>query len=478
MASARPDTAQPPAKRLHISDAEIERALASRIFMQMSWSRWKQHREANNVPVLCNRITNLQHELLQQDGLPVFPFGSIRGAFVPFIALLVYVISSLLRAGLLSPAAQGQPLLVRVKVSSDQRSLRGNQNIGWFLSVLNNLDKLQDPWSQHTFALGDVKEKQLRGHILWEEMKLDDALAYILQSRLTIEDQVVEVNPFICGDWKNLSYIIGFAPANTPNFSAQMCGWCYTDKEYLWNGWLKGDPFTFWPVIWKRVALLPSLNSFQARYCAMHGCNRMLDNTLRLLTSIENRAQIEEKIHKVCPKWGVKSALRPVDTRSFYEHNIHQEIIALFVHSSARYTVPVPGGGQRRVSVHDFVASALNACYCFWKFAYTPQPREFLNAQLRSARNDILAFYYSLKSEVMPTMHYMTNHFLEFIDKDGSAYYFVQEGAEHHHKNDRDIARMIIPHDGGKYLPQGPMEQILNIQQLRRILINRGHNPN
>jgi hypothetical protein len=78
---------------------------------------------------------------------------------------------------------------------------------------------------------------------------------------------------------------------------------------------------------------------------------------------------------------------------------------------------------------------------------------------------------------IMPTIHYLTNHYIQFAREDKGAYHTVLEGSEHHHKNDRDVARMVFPHESGANTKTGPMRQILETQDLRLILLNRGHSP-
>jgi len=115
------------------------------------------------------------------------------------------------------------------------------------------------------------------------------------------------VNPFLCADWKFLSYAMGFAPANTTLLHQEVCGFCHVDKEFIVKGWLAEYPFATWPVTHRPVRELPSLPNDCVRYCAMHGCNRLLDNSLRVLTSLGAKKNITTEVQRACPRWGAKA---------------------------------------------------------------------------------------------------------------------------------------------------------------------------
>ena len=70
-----------------------------------------------------------------------------------------------------------------------------------------------------------------------------------------------------------------------------------------------------------------------------------------------------------------------------------------------------------------------------------------------------------------PTTHYMTSHFLQFAHTDRGAYHTLQEGPEHHHKLDMDVAHQTFSNWQGAHVPYTRMEQVLYTYLLRQILL-------
>lgn len=92
---------------------------------------------------------------------------------------------------------------------------------------------------------------------------------------------------------------------------------------------------------------------------------------------------------------------------------------------------------------------------------------------LKHARDDILAIDFALEEALQPTTHYMTSHFVDFAEADGGVYHAVQEGDEHHHKDDRKDSWMAFTCDGSRYDDRSTLQMMLDAQELQRILIRR-----
>lgn len=117
----------------------------------------------------------------------------------------------------------------------------------------------------------------------------------------------------------------------------------------------------------------------------------------------------------------------------------------------------------------------LCACRTYYRVIYTrvPSQRDFIDLAL--ACNDIRCVYYLFKASQPPSVHYMLSHLLDMGMCDGTFHDSLQEGVEHHHQNDREYARNVYRHSDGKYSRLEIQQQLLKQQQLRRILIARGH---
>ena len=133
-----------------------------------------------------------------------------------------------------------------------------------------------------------------------------------------------------------------------------------------------------------------------------------------------------------------------------------------------------------RISFSDAARCLLTACKCYFDFAYTRTPTLPDFTALKAARDNILAIDHNilaidhaLQATQQPTTHYMTSHFIEFAEADGGAYHAVQEGAEHHHKDDRKDSWMAFTCTGSRYDDRSTLQMMLDFQELQRILIRR-----
>ena len=287
--------------QVRTSDWEVEALLRSRVMAHMSWKEWRDHQRAREEPVLLHRLLALQADLLADLGEYSRPVRSWRGAYFPLIPLILRVICSELERGRIAWPSDGV-LSLRVKVSVDGRKLRTNPNVAWFISFVESADA-QSNLGHYTFAIADLREPQLANDGVWTEIGLDEALHTLRTGPLKLGPLVLLIDPFVCADWKCLTYLIGFSPANSCG-SSRICGWCHVDKSFLKRGWLQEYAFLAHPVDNQNlVKEIPSLPIWCVRYCAMHGCNRLLDNHLRVLQEHTSKAALKEIVKQVSPHW-------------------------------------------------------------------------------------------------------------------------------------------------------------------------------
>ena len=177
----------------------------------------------------------------------------------------------------------------------------------------------------HTVALAHMRETALRDHPIWSELQLDAGILELDNQPLEINGREFWLDVQYVADWKSLTYIMGFKRANTADPSDQICGWCHADKGFLRSGWRQTDIFARWEVIPHRHQgrHLPSLTLARFRYCAMHGCNRVLDNTLRLVQQLGRARDVISCMQSVCPRWGKSVATQCKHMKLFFQRQAH-----------------------------------------------------------------------------------------------------------------------------------------------------------
>ena len=116
-------------------------------------------------------------------------------------------------------------------------------------------------------------------------------------------------------------------------------------------------------------------------------------------------------------------------------------------------------------------------CHTYFMFYYNPNPSDDDILRLKKARDDFLTAHSSFDLRCAPTSHFMTTHFLDFVDQVRGAYVTLQEGPEHHHKLDMGVAKRTWTNPNGPHMPFSREVQMLRTYELRRILLERGHKP-
>lgn len=473
---AQPPQAAAPHKRTkrHLSGDELLRLLNEYAFSGLSWHKWMNVHRADHHR---NELEALKHELLATYALPIHPTLTCPGAYIPLYHLTVTLLQELIDCHLLSYREDDIMLNYPVKISFDGRKVLRHKNIGWLVGFPTITTNSQSPVHQHTWALADLPETELRHHPIWKEIQIDADIHRFHSQPIALTHHIVTLDPVVVGDWKSLCYMFLVSQANTRQEHARICGWCHTTKGYLINQWfLPGKLFQECPIIDGTVAAIPSLRASEVCYCAMHGCNRLLDNCLQLITSIAEKDAVTNVVHKVASKWvahGHKGRLQCFEMKKFWEHNLDPQVIACFTtHTKPCAVLVRTANGVERAewTQRDLVARLLGACRVYYSVSYTMHPSHEQHCALRDARDTILSATAHFRRRLPATTHWLTTHFLDFIRIDRTAYITLQEGPEHHHKVDDAEAHLTYTIPQGQHMPFTRYEQVLRRYELQRIL--------
>jgi len=448
----------------------IERRLLARVNANLSSRQWeKLHSAVDRV-----KIRRYAQSLLESEGIRPLVLYSVSGAAFPFVTFVQRIICYEIDLGHLAALPPlDSPL--HMKISIDGRELRGQDNVALMISI-DESTQSQSPDGVHTFVTANMKETALPDEGFWTELGVDIGIAELRHFTLPIGQQEVVVRPYLCGDWKALQYVIGCGHANSSNGSTLVCGYCNVDKDFLRSGWLAGSPFVQPAIDYtKSVRCLPSLPIQCTRYCAMHGVNRLLDNTLHI---VQDHVVYTDKIDLIsivcecCPRWGEKKvALKPHQTRLFFAAGKDHRICDLLQNDLLPITVERRDGAREVITYATLGQRLLSACREYFTYSRIRPPTSAADdARLAVACDHMLACFHALRVKLAPTTHYLTSHFLTFSSIDRGAYTTLQEGAEHHHKTDRKTAAMVF---SGLLQGAGMLEQLLNQQELHRLLRQR-----
>ena len=478
---AQPPSAAAPQKRTRqrLSDEALIHLLCQYAFSDVSWEKWMELHPKDHHR---NELTALKHDLLTRYGLNIRETLSVPGAYISLFHLTELLLAELVDHHLLPYRADETVLRFPIKISFDGRKILRHSNVGWLIGFPTVKHNSQSPAYQYTWALADLRETELRNHPIWEEIGLNASIERFHTEVIVLSNHKVTLDPYVVGDWKSLCYMFDVSQANTCQPLARVCGWCHTTKGYLNKEWfLATNIFKECPVVDASIAAIPSLRVSEVRYCAMHGCNRLLDNSLQLIASFGEREAVTKIVHKVASKWvaqGHKGRLQCFEMKKFWERNLDTEVIASFARHTQVCAMLVRGAqGIERAewTAHALVTRLLGACRAYHTFSYTILPPYPLYCALLNARDDILSVFAHFHRRLPPTTHWLTTHFIHFVRLDGTAYTTLQEGPEHHHKIDERNAHITYTAACGNHMPFTRYEQLLRRYELQRIL--RTHFP-
>lgn len=225
----------------------------------------------------------------------------------------------------------------------------------------------------------------------------------------------------------------------------------------------------------KGVREIPALSSLECRYCPMHGINRILDESIRLVAKWQCYTEVCKVMQEICNDWGGEGILQCVEMKNFFKKNLHYELAQIFADKPVVLRVKQFDGSTRDLSAFTAITMLVDALEVYYVVCYTQHPSAEDFIALRMARNHLRAFWAALEAPQTPTFHYLTTHLLEFGQLDGSFYHTLQEGAEHHHQNDRESGQNVFTSHGANGTRLNFMQQLLLTQELRRVLLFMGH---
>lgn len=180
-----------------------------------------------------------------------------------------------------------------------------------------------------------------------------------------------------------------------------------------------------------------------------------------------------EIVQRICPTWG-EASFQVIEMKRFMQRNLYTEIDSLFAVRTSPLSVRCVQGLETW-SCAFAVTRLLRACKTYFHVLWLNPPSEQEWLDLLGSRNDILSVFDALKWPLTPTIHYMTDHLFTLHKDDRNFFPWLQEGAEHHHQSDQKSAKNLF-HGGGSIQGRQSMSvQILEEQELRRILRARGH---
>lgn len=180
-------------------------------------------------------------------------------------------------------------------------------------------------------------------------------------------------------------------------------------------------------------------------------------------------------MHPIRRRWTTDVALRCIEMKRFF---LDRNILPTLRDSIRRTRSRCPARGVIELPRYIAIYSLLDSIRVFAQFAYRIVPHDKDIAVLWDARCTYLGVFCALEWPLSPTGHYMTNHFIQFVQKDGSAHHALQEGTEHHHTDDRHdldttVGRGVAWNTDGRT----GFQQMLDQQEVRRLLVRMGYGP-
>ncbi len=118
----------------------------------------------------------------------------------------------------------------------------------------------------------------------------------------------------------------------------------------------------------------------------------------------------------------------------------------------------------------------LTSIQTFYHFTYTISPSSYHFTCLQIARDCFLSCYACMKWRETPVIHYCTTHAIVDAITDGTAYFTLQEGAEHlNHINKVEYRNTYInPHPSNPFI-ESSWQYLINQGQLRLHLLKQGY---
>jgi len=470
----RPAAYRPYQRYANAPRRDILAQLARLRLNHRTWADFRDEQRQNREPVQRAVILRAEHTLLDVYGQLASPMAYANGAYID----IIHRIESQFKMYCMFRALTKAEGLLRIKITWDARYILGKQNVGFIFNFCDVPHQHNSRIHSVLFGLADGSESVEDLAIYLQEMNFEEAVARLRALRVRAPSGAeFGFEPIITTDWMSIGPFIGHERPATQVRTDRVCGWCGCEKGFLQTGWRTTDPFKWHPIEHRPCNLAPSIATTDCRYCPMHGCTRMLCGLLQALRAsapFGTRGTFEQLMSAIRPDWGDGSALRALDMKAFFDKDrLPESIAALF--PTARITLPVPGGGNRQLRECDAVLMVLDSVRVFKQFAYRLHPLPVDYDTLRTARTCYLAFYYAQNWQIDPAPHFMTNHFIQFAERDRGAFFALGEGAEHKHHDDKLAVRSTLGRGRCGRDGRSGMQQLLDQQSIRHVLVQLGY---
>lgn len=461
-----------PKRRYRAETNDPHLLLAKRRFSPHSDETWKEARKDSHRPALHNQLNKWESDLLESAGGYSERTVLAKGAYHSLPRLVRQLLSMYIELGALAATNDA----VTIKITFDQRYLRGRSNVAFIVALCDVVNMQAPRLHHHTFALAEATESVPHLSAMMAEMRLDDAIAELKEERFSLGGVTVCLNIKMVFDWMSGCALFDMAVPWTPNPAAVVCPWCLCNKGWLRSGWRR-EPFAFCALVDVPTALLTNVTTADCRYCPMHGCTRLLCGTLQSLRALAphgRRGAFDECVATARLGWTRDTSLRCCEMKRIVTNSqLLRDLAALFPEDELR--MQRAGGGGRVLTLRNAVHMLLDAIRAYHDFVYTRKPLPADFAALEAARISYLAFYCAQEWAIAPAPHYMLDHLPVFAKLDGTAYFALQEAAEHKHCEDRED----IKHTAGVGATSGRSgyQQMLDQQETRRLLTGLGYGP-
>lgn len=458
-------------RRFRAETVDTLRILAKRRFSKHSEETWKEHRQEAQMAVLHNQLLAAERELLLSTRSHSKCMMLAKGAYHSLQRVVLHLLEIYISFGALEVTAGA----VRLRITYDRRYLLGRGNVAFMVSFCDVDHPHDSRIHVHTFAHAEADETAAHLSVLMEEIGLDDAIAFLKEQRFPLSGGEAWFDVKMVFDWMSAVPTLGVAVPWTRTAADVVCAWCGCDKGWLQQGWRNGDPFAACELIDAPTALLTNLTTADCRYCPMHGCTRMLCGSLQSLRALAphgTKGAFDECVGSVRKGWSQTTSLRCCEMELILKApDTLRNLAALFPQQEIRLCRAA--GGERVMALRTAVHMLLDSIRVFRGFVYTRRPTAADFSALAAARVCYLAFYYAQEWSIAPAPHYLLDHLLPLAKHDGTAFYAVQEGAEHKHSDDREDIKHTA--QAGATGDRTGYQQMLDLQETRRILIGLGY---
>jgi hypothetical protein len=461
-------------------EVDMEILISTKTFNHLTWKQWTSMRKQDRKPIYRNRMMKKTRTLLA----PIHASGLqfTAGAFLPLFTLCdqVYTLYKQFNAIGIHPKKKTSAL--DLIVSLDNRMLLG-KNEAFHIRYYDVVDA-QNSKHVHDFAIAVGKENNELLTSVAEEVELNQFCSSYPTHFLT--QFGMDLNILYTSDWMAIVAELNCIRPNTSNIFDVVCWACAATRHDITIAWLK-TPFALHELIleindWPD-ATLHELPLEQRRYDWMHGVTNLLNNiTHDLIAEVPRmkpgkKKEFQKVMRRCHTDWTLESSLRPTDMKTFFSRHLDIDIASLY-DDEVLLDIKWPEEVEEfQLTTKKIVEMLLDAVRAYKDFAYTLHPTNEDFHVLWQARTVILSVYWVYGFPLKPTMHFMLNEALCLAWLDGTAYITLQEGAEHKNADDKEDKRNTMKKTVIDTTGESCWEQMLNTQQLRRVLTSHGYAP-